>query len=132
VGGVLEAFKGMRIVSEEDVAGRRECEILLTRDLRLANCCVAAASKFGVNAEIHTTEDFDKTHAWSAALRRAEFDGIRYFLRSDPSLKLIGYALFNGAGEAPAGTWPDCRSAAISERTLADAAKYGLRIAPTP
>jgi hypothetical protein len=132
VGGLLEAFKGMRMVSEEDMAARRECAIVLSRDLLLANCCVAAAGKFGVNAEIHTTEVYGKTQAWAAALRRAGFDGIRYFLRSDPSLKLIGYAIFDVAGEPPAHRWPHGRSADISESALAEAAKYGVRVAPTP
>jgi hypothetical protein len=132
VGGLLEAFKGMQMVSADDIAARRQCEAVLADELLLANCCVAAAGRFGMNAEIHTTEDYDRTHAWAAALRAAGFDGIRYFLRSDPSLRLIGYAIFGAAGEAPAGSWPAGDSHEVSEPTLAEAARYGLKVAPTP
>ena len=131
-GGLLEAFKGIQMVSEADIGARREYEAVFADELRLANCCVAAASKFGMNAEIHTTEDYDRTHAWAVALHAAGFDGIRYFLRSDPSLKLIGYAVFGPSGEAPAGSWPGGESHEISGPTLAEAARYGLRVAPTP
>jgi hypothetical protein len=132
VGGLLEAFKGMRMVSTEDIDARRECDLVLTRDLLLANCCVAAAGTFGVNAEIHTTEDYDKTQAWAAAFHAAGFHGIRYFLRSDPSLKLTGYALFDTEREPPARRWRAGDSHDISPSTLAEAARYGLRVAPTP
>lgn len=129
LGALLETFRGVRMVSEEDVAARREFVVALARDLRLANCCVAAAARFGVNAEIHTTHEYGKTQAWAAALHRAGFEGIRYFLRSDPSLKLIGYAVF---GEPPPGNWPQGTSEPVSGRAVLDAARYGLRVAPTP
>jgi RES domain len=132
VGGLLEAFKGLRVVSEDAVDKRREFSTTVSRGLRLANCCVKAASRFGVNAEIHSTTDYDKTHAWAAALHKAGFDGIRYFLRSDPALKLIGYALFDEAGEAPPGRWPSGRSDRVAPATLREAREYGFEVIPVP
>ncbi len=104
----------------------------MDRDLRLANCCVRAASKFGINAEIHSSTDYDKTQGWAAAFHEAGFDGIRYFLRSDPALKLIGYALFDAAGEAPPGRWPSGPSEPVSPATLTEARRYGFEVIPVP
>jgi RES domain len=132
VGALLEAFKGFRLVSDGALKERREFSAVMDRDLCLANCCVKAASRFGVNAEIHSTTDYAKTHAWAAALHEAGFDGIRYFLRSDPALKLIGYAVFDHEGEAPPGRWPPGPSDPVASTTLDQARAYGLEVVPVP
>lgn len=104
----------------------------MDRDLRLAYLDHKHAAKMNVNGEIHTTTDYDKTQRWSAALRQAGFDGLRYRCRSDPSVNLVGFALFDDQGPAAPGRWPDGDDRDISHGLLAEAAEYGLTILPTP
>jgi len=134
VGALLEALRGERsvMVAEDDVRRRRLFTVELVRNLRLAHLDHPNAGKKGVNAEIHTTTDYDKTQGWAAALRRAGFDGLRYLCRSDPSLKQVGLALFDDQGAPALGRWPDGDDAEISDALIAEAAEYGLRILPTP
>jgi hypothetical protein len=132
VAGLLEIYKGVTVVDEQDIAGKTHFTAALEADVRLADCCVPAAGEFGVNGEIHTTTDYDVTQAWAAALAQAGFAGVRYFCRSDPAMSLIGYAFFDAAGEAPPGRWPAGHDAPISEDILREAEDYGLRVRPTP
>jgi hypothetical protein len=129
---LLEVFKGFRVISEAALSRRSEFATRLSRDLVLANCCVAGAAAFGINAEIHSTTDYGKTQRWAAALAEAGFGGIRYFLRSDPALRLIGYAVFGDAGEPKAGVWPPGPSEPVATETVREAARYGLRVVPAP
>jgi hypothetical protein len=131
-GALLEVFKGFGMVTEEVLAARREFQVELGDDLALANCCATSAGRFGVNAEIHTTTDYAKTQGWAAAFHRAGLAGVRYFLRSDPSLKLIGYALFDRAGSAGTGRWPPGTSRAVPDATVEAAERYGFRVVPAP
>ncbi len=68
---------------------------------------------------------------WASAFERAGFDGVRYFVRSDPSRMLVGYAIFGEVAEAPSH-WPIGDSARISDEELRKAERWGLRIRPTP
>ncbi|HZL49121.1 MAG TPA: RES domain-containing protein [Solirubrobacteraceae bacterium] len=129
---LLEIYKGVTVVDEQDVAGKAHFTATIEADIRLADCCAPAAGEFGVNGEIHTTTDYDLTQAWAAALARAGFVGMRYFCRSDPAMSLIGYALFDTAGQAPPGRRPAGRDIPISEDILREAEDYGLRVRPTP
>ncbi len=56
----------------------------------------------------------------------------RHRCRSDPSLQLVGFALFDDRGVPATGRWPDGDDREISEALLAAAAEYGLRIIPKP
>ncbi len=132
VAGLLEIYKGVTVVDERDVAGKAHFTAALEADVRLADCCAPAARAFGVNGEIHTTTDYDLTQAWAASLAQSAFAGIRYFCRADPAMSLVGYALFDAAGEAPVGRWPVGRDAPIGEGILREAEDYGLRVRPTP
>ena len=132
VAGLLEIYKGVPVVDEQDVAGKAHFTAALEADVRLADCCVPAAREFGVNGEIHTTTNYDLTQAWAAALAQTGFTGIRYLCRTDPAMSLVGYAFFDAAGEAPAGRWPAGRDAPIGEDILREAEDYGLRVRPTP
>jgi RES domain-containing protein len=131
-GTLLEVFKGFGMVTEDVLAGRREVEVEVRDELALANCCAPSAGRFGVNAEIHSTTDYSKTQDWAAAFHRAGLAGVRYFLRSDPSLKLIGYALFAEAGSPPAGRWPSGTTRAVPDSTVEAAERYGFRVVPAP
>lgn len=132
VAALLETYKGVSVVDEQDVAGKAHFMAILQADVCLADCCVPAAGVFGVNGEIHTTTDYDLTQAWASALAQAGFAGVRYFCRSDPAMSLVGYALFDDAGQAQPGRWPTGRDIAIGEDILREAEAYGLRVRPTP
>jgi RES domain len=132
VAGLLEIYKGLTVVAEQDVATKRHFSAALRDELRLADLCAPAAHAFGVNGEVHTTTDYALTQAWAAALAQAGFAGVRYLCRSDPGMRLVGYALFDRAGEAPAGRWPEGHDRAIGEDVLREAEEYGLRVRPTP
>jgi hypothetical protein len=132
VGGLLESFKGLTVVAEEDVARKAHFTSNLEATVRLADCCSGKAREFGVNGEIHTTTDYVKTQAWASALAQAGFAGIRYFCRSDAALSLVGYAFFDSMGVAPPGRWPAGRDMPISEKILWEAEGYGLSVRPTP
>ena len=132
VAGLLESFKGVSVVDEQDVARKTHFTVTLEAEIRLADCCVPAAGDFGVNGEIHTTTDYAKTQAWAAALAQTGFAGVRYFCRSDPAMSLISYAFFDSTGEALPGRWPVGYDTSISEDILEEAEAYGLRVRPTP
>jgi hypothetical protein len=132
VAGLLETFKGMRVVDEAELRLRAHFSANLDRRLRLADCSAPAAGGFGVNGEIHTTPDYEIAQEWASAFSRAGFAGIRYLSRSDPGMHLIGYALFDRAGEAPRGRWPDGVDRPVAEDTINEAERYGLRFSPAP
>ncbi len=129
---LLETFKGLTVIDEQDVLRRAHFQVALADELRLADCCARAAGEHGVNGEIHTTTDYDLTQRWAAALASAGFAGIRYLCRSDPGLSLVGYALFDTAGEAPAGRWPQGHDTPLGEDVLYKAEGYGLTVRHAP
>jgi RES domain len=132
VAGLLETFKGMRLVDEAELRARAHFSATLEQPLRLADCCAPSAGTFGVNGEIHTTPNYQETQQWASALATAGFDGIRYLCRSDPGMQLVGYAVFDAAGEAPPGQWPVGSDQPIAEDILRDAERYGLHFRPAP
>jgi len=132
VTGLLETFKGIQVVDEVELRTRSHFSTRIDRQLRFADCCAPAAARFGINGEIHTAPDYARPQEWASALARAGFAGIRYLCRSDPGMQLIGYALFDDAGQAPPGRWPDGTDQSITEDTVREAERYGLRISPAP
>jgi hypothetical protein len=132
VAALLETFKGVTVVDEQDVAGRLHFSAHLTAPIRLADCCAPAAREFGVNGEIHSTTDYGMTQSWAAAFATAGFAGIRYLCRADPAMSLVGYALFDVTGEAPRGRWPTGHDRPIGDDILREAEKYGLSVRPAP
>jgi RES domain len=128
VAGLLESFKGVSVVDEQDIAAKAHFTVTLKTEIRLADCCVPAAGDFGVNGEIH---NHAMTQAWAAALAQAGFAGVRYLCRSDPEMSLIGYAFFDKAGEASRGRWPAGQDTSISEDILEEAEAHGLRVRST-
>lgn len=132
VTGLLETFKGLAMIDEHDLLQRAHFSAQLARPVRLADCCAAAAGGFGINGEIHTTTDYAITQRWASALAAAGFDGIRYLCRSDPRMSLVGYALFDTAGQAPPRRWPRGQSVPIGDDLLREAEGYGLSVRPIP
>jgi ribosomal protein S18 acetylase RimI-like enzyme len=132
VAGLLESYKGATVVAEQDVAAKAHFTATLEAELKLADCCAATALRFGLNAEIHSTTDYELTQPWATAFSAAGFAGMRYFCRSDPSMALVGYAILDAAGEAPPDRWPTGHDRPIGEALVREAEGYGLRIRPTP
>jgi RES domain len=67
-------------------------------DVVLADCTASAALAFGVTAAIHSSESYERTQEWAAALSDAGFGGVRYLVSHDPAQRLAGVALFGPAG----------------------------------
>lgn len=134
VGALLEGLRGerSRLIPHDEVLIRRMFTVRMSRPLKLADLCDPGAGDFSVNGEIHTTTDYDKTQAWSAALHDAGFEGLRHLGRSDPGLTQVGVAIFSAAGSAVAGAWPAGVDDPIADELIVEAAKYGLKILPTP
>jgi hypothetical protein len=132
VAGLLEVFKGVRVVDDADVRARAHFGVTLETPLRLADTCASGANAFGVNGEIHATTDYPLTQRWASVLALAGFAGVRYLCRSDPAMELVGYALFDHAGGALPGRWPDGSDRPIGEKVLQEAERFGLIVRPAP
>jgi ribosomal protein S18 acetylase RimI-like enzyme len=132
IAGLLESYKSVTVVAEQDVARKAHFTAVLETELKLADCCATTALGFGINAEIHSTTDYALTQAWATAFALAGFAGVRYLCRSDPAMDLVGFALFDRAGRSAAGRWPAGHDQPIGEALLREAEDYGLRIRPTP
>ncbi len=132
VAGLLEVFKGVRVIDDADVRARAHFSVTLDRPLRLADVGAAGANAFGVNGEIHSTTDYALTQRWASAFALAGFAGVRYLCRSDPGMKLVAYALFDHAGGAPPGCWPDGSDRPIGDEVLQEAERFGLIVRPAP
>ena len=80
--------------------------VTVIRAPQLADLTARQATGWGINAEIHVTLSYDKPQAWAERLRAAGAPGLRYAVRSDPTLAGRAVALFGAAGlhaRAPAG-----------------------------
>lgn len=130
VGGFLEVFGRMTLVSEEDVAKRGMYHAAVNKELVLADFCAPDAGKFGINGEIHTTIDYAITRAWAIAVQVAGLDGIRYLTRSDPQMNQQGYAIFGPAGPHHATDIAIGDSGDIEQSVLEDAENYGVTVLP--
>ena len=131
VGCLAEVFQGFTLVDEGAVRNRLLSRLRVPRRLRVADCTSARARGFGCTGEIHAGSDYDRTQRWARAFHAAGFDGIRYTLRSDPSLRLTGVAVFGPAGGF--GGWVKPRPLPIPADVLREAqTRFGLRILPLP
>lgn len=131
LGSLLEVFTDVRGVAEDEIHARRLSELHLPGRVRLADTTSPRARGFGCTGEIHTTVDYELTQAWAGAFAEAGFDGVRSFVRHDPSFELVGVALFGEAGEASG--LPEPITDEIPPTVLADAARrYGVLVLPTP
>lgn len=130
LGSLLEVFTDVRGIAGDEIDARRLSELHVPSRIRLADCTSARARGFGCTGEIHTTIDYGLTQAWAVAFAEARFEGIRYYVRHDPSLALVGIALFGHAGRPKDRPTPetDIPSEVISEA----ARRYGILVLPTP
>ncbi len=106
-GAFVEVFQrwiAQRIpVPRSEIETRQGSYLLAPHRMHLADCTNPRALAFGVTGEMHGTPDRRLTQAWAAAFHAAGFGGVRYLVRTSPSMRLVGIALFHQSGEA---AWP--------------------------
>jgi len=99
VGPLLQAG----IVAAGTLQNRRLRSLALPQKYRLADATARRAASF-LTGEIHTMTPYTTPQRWAAAFHEAGFEGIRFFVRHDPSRTAQGYALFGKHGERT--SWP--------------------------
>lgn len=133
LGSYLEVFRHLRLVPREEIDARRLSTLAPHRALRLADCTSRRTRAFGLTGALHTTPAYGETQVWAAAFAVAGLDGIRYLVRHDPAQRLVGYALFGAAGDAPAagGDWEVASTTAIPGSLLREVEdRFGLSALP--
>lgn len=123
-----------KVVPAERLSELLHSRVTLVKPLVVANLTSTRATAYGVNAEIHTTLDYDKPRAWAESLRRHGARGLRYAARSNPSLEARCVALFGGDGlhsRAPAGMHTQESSLDVDRARRLLAAK-GVVVVPIP
>jgi RES domain len=92
------------------------------------------ATGFGLNAEIHTTLNYEVPRRWARAFDRDGFRGLRYRARGDVSQRLASVALFGSAGlhrRAPSGMTSEV-CPVDRDRVEAILADLGVTVRPIP
>lgn len=124
----------VKVVVAERLDELFHATVTLRSEAPIADLTAAAATGFGLNAEIHTTLDYHTPRRWAHALWTRRWRGLRYRLRGDASGRAAGRAVFGSAGlhsRAPAGmstrVVPINRE--IAERVLA---ARGVDVRPIP
>jgi hypothetical protein len=128
LGAFVEAFRDPRVVHASTVADRALATLRVPTRLRLADCTVGEARRFGITLEIGASDDYELCRRWAQALAGEGFAGIRYRLRHDPSGSLVGIAFFGAAGEAD---WPVEASGPIPDHLIRKAEdRFGIVVVP--
>ena len=110
------------------VADRALATLRAPTRLRLADCTVEEARRFGITLEIGASDDYELCRRWAEALAGEGFAGIRYRLKHDPSGALLGIALFSAPGEAD---WAVDASGPIPEGLIREAQeRFGIIVVP--
>jgi RES domain-containing protein len=124
---LLEVTRGLTLLSESFLSGRRLLTGWPARSLRLADLTAAAAYRYGVTAELSAGADYTGPRAWAAALADTGFDGLRYRIRHDPRAELSGVAWFGRAGRPDHP--PASHHQPLPASLLLAAAPFGIRVA---
>lgn len=99
-----------------------------------ADLTAAAATGFGLNAEVHDTLEYSVTRRWAAALHDADWRALRHRLRGDVTGELAGRCVFGGAGlhqRAPAGMRTHVAPLDVGRATALLEAR-GVEVRPIP
>jgi hypothetical protein len=130
VGAFIEVFRVDAVIPELEVEARVLSTLAAPKSVRIADCTVSRARRFGITGAIHTQPDYAPTREWAEALAAAGFDGIRYRLSHDPAQKELGFALFGPTGE---GKFAIRKTEVVPARVVDEARRrFGLVVAPTP
>lgn len=129
----LEVFRGTGLVDRADVDARRMA-VATPPPLRLADLRAPAARRYGVTAEVSTTDDYQLSQRWAAAIAAAGFTGLRAAVRHDPTLRAASVAVFGPAGaRTRMAGWTHTRVRLDADaELLAELAAFGTGIAPRP
>jgi hypothetical protein len=115
-------------VHASTVADRALATLRAPARLRLADCTVEEARRFGITLEIGASDDYELCRRWARALAGEGLAGIRYRLRHDPSDSHLGIALFGAAGEAD---WAVDASGSIADDLIREAEeRFGIIVVP--
>ena len=122
------------VVTRQRLLGLYHHRVLPHNPRAVADLVSAHARRFGVNGEIDTTLDYAVTRVWASALQGRGWLGLRYGLRSDPSRRAHGLALFGRSGLSVTprgfgGAKTRKLEVAEAERRLA---KWGVEVLPIP
>jgi RES domain. len=130
LGALIEHFDGIALIPQEDLDQRSISTLSPGRAFRLADCTSSRARGFGADLSLSAGSDYERTQRFAAWFHANGFDGVRYFLRNDPTATLIGIALFGSAGEQDL---PVLSSAPVDEVTLEEATgRFGVEVVPLP
>jgi hypothetical protein len=130
VGAFIEVFRRATVIPEAEVDVRSLSRLVPPQRVRLADCTVARARRFGITAAINTQPDYAAPQAWAAAFADAAFGGIRYRLSHNPAQRELGVALF---GKQGGQELPVRRTDPVPVEVVEEARRqFGLIVAPTP
>ncbi len=130
LGALIEHFDGISVIPRDDLEQRRVSTLRPTRPLRLADCTSPSARRFGADLALSAGSNYTRTQRFAAWFQDGGLQGVRYFLRNDPTATLIGIALFGTAGEQDL---PVLATSALDEATLEEAARtFAIEILPLP
>ncbi len=130
VGAFIEVFRRETVIPEAEVDARSLSRLVPPQRVRLADCTVARARRFGITGAIHTQPDYAAPQAWAEAFAAAGFGGIRYRLSHDPAQRELGVTLFGEVGER---NFAVRRTDPVPGDVVEEArARFGLVVAPTP
>lgn len=129
LGAFIEAFKEINDLLDADIAERRISIVHVPRSMILADCTSKKIRGFGITGSIHSREEYELPQKWAAAFAGAGFEGVRYKVSHDPSMSMIGIAVFGSAGSAD---WPIISTTPIDIGTILDARRsFGIRVRHT-
>ncbi len=95
----LEVFGRQRPLTTEQVSQRRITELVLKRDVILADVTSARiVGQFGLTLEISASPDYEAPQHWSRAFLESGFDGVHYKARHSPGADHESIALFGKSG----------------------------------
>lgn len=124
---LLEVTRGLTLLSDAFIDGRRLLTVQLPDDLPVADLTAAGAYRYGLTAEVAATSNYDVPQAWAAEFRDLGFAGVRYHVRHDPAADLIGIAWFGRAGRLRHP--PPAQRGHLPAELLVKAAPYGVQVA---
>jgi hypothetical protein len=128
----LETLGRFPVLTDAVVQERVISELYLPAGTRLADLTdPRVLGEFHVDNDLSTGRDYDRPRAWGAALRAAEFGGIRYRARHDPSAIQTSIALFGPPGSSPGFFKAVSEPVPIGEELLLFMTRvYGIHAAP--
>lgn len=99
LGAYLEVFGRVGTVPVSLIESRSLSHLRCNSSIRLANLTDPRAAGFSVNASFSADKDYGHSQQLASVLFAHGFQGIRYYIRHDPSQSLTAVALFYEPGQ---------------------------------